>query len=350
MARRVAIFLDHENLYISWQRKTGKRKITPAVIDAVAAQYGPAVVRRAYDNWGVDRVNARNQFNASGYECVDVGSHRVEDGGARSSGWRRKNMADVALVSDLLLAASRDYADVFVIGSGDGTFTYPAAKLDNPLGKRAVFLGIAGNISRLIYDGGYDVHHYDDWLDHAEMPPAPPPPDPEDSYARDRDALLGLLAELRAAGVPSLRRLVDLFASELPCESLAALIERARIRGELVVEEGDGQQVLLLRDEVINDQRPAAPTTGVLHALLVVGVMHGQPDRPVKQWLTTLRERREGWPAAPSNRELQQILDELKNRGMLVEARHGRKPAQLHLSRKPLLRWLAERQAGRHAD
>lgn len=47
---RVAIFLDHENLYISWPHKTGTRKIMPAVIEAIAVTYGTVTVRRAYDN------------------------------------------------------------------------------------------------------------------------------------------------------------------------------------------------------------------------------------------------------------------------------------------------------------
>lgn len=344
MSARVAIFLDYENLYISWQKRTGSRGIDPAVIDAVAAQYGPIVLRRAYDNWTQDRTNARNRLLAANYHCEDVATHRVDSGPTPArAGWRRKNMADVALTTDLMLAAARDYADVFLIGSGDGGLAYPAHKLIHPLGKTPVILATSDSLSALLREVGCPIHFYEDWLDRPAAPPLPTsaPPDATDHFASDLDTLLHLINDLRQQGLPSPTPLISLLAADLNLHNpLPAVIERARIRADLIVEEEAGWQYIYLPAEALENRRPAT-SPALQTRIVIVSLLHTADPRPLKDWLAYLKQRRAELPGQPPNRDLEALLTELKERNLIIEQRTGRRRAEFHLHNATLIRWLA---------
>lgn len=77
-------------------------------------------------------------------------------------------------------------------------------------------------------------------------------------------------------------------------------------------------------------------------ALLCYTTLTTHTPRTLKNWYALLRQQRDTLPGQPSNRELQDLLDQLKNRGLFIEARTGKRLARLHLTTKPVLRWPAE--------
>ena len=115
--RRIAIFLDFENLVTNTGITTAGFDLQPA-LDRLLEK-GKVIFRRAYCDWS-RFAPAKAHLHQLGVELLDV---------PPSTG-RGKNGADMRLIIDALeLCYARDYIDTFVIGSGDSDFCPLAYKL-----------------------------------------------------------------------------------------------------------------------------------------------------------------------------------------------------------------------------
>ena len=115
--RRIALFIDFENLVTNTGLNASKFDLQPA-LDRLLEK-GKVVFRRAYCDWARFREATRTLHEAV-VELVDV----------PPSTRAGKNSADIRLVIDALeLCYAREHIDTFVIASGDSDFCPLAYKL-----------------------------------------------------------------------------------------------------------------------------------------------------------------------------------------------------------------------------
>ena len=115
--RRIALFIDFENLVTNTGISASKFDLQPA-LDRLLEK-GKVVFRRAYCDWSRFR-EAKAHLHEFGCELIDVPP-------STRSG---KNGADMRLVIDALeLCYAREHIDTYVIASGDSDFCPLAGKL-----------------------------------------------------------------------------------------------------------------------------------------------------------------------------------------------------------------------------
>jgi len=115
--RRIALFIDFENLVTNTGISPGALDLQPAM-DRLLDK-GKVVFRRAYCDWSRFR-EATRRLHDFGVELIDV----------PPSTRAGKNGADMRLVIDALeLCYAREHIDTFVIASGDSDFCPLAYKL-----------------------------------------------------------------------------------------------------------------------------------------------------------------------------------------------------------------------------
>ena len=115
--RRIALFIDFENLVTNTGMTAGTFDLQPA-IDRLLEK-GKVVFRRAYCDWSRFR-EAPRRLHDFGVELIDV----------PPSTRAGKNGADMRLVIDALeLCYAREHIDTFAIASGDSDFCPLAYKL-----------------------------------------------------------------------------------------------------------------------------------------------------------------------------------------------------------------------------
>jgi uncharacterized LabA/DUF88 family protein len=115
--RRIALFIDFENLVTNTGISPGKLDLQPAMDRLL--EKGKVVFRRAYCDWSRFR-EATHRLHDFGVELIDV----------PPSTRAGKNGADMRLVIDALeLCYAREHIDTFVIASGDSDFCPLAYKL-----------------------------------------------------------------------------------------------------------------------------------------------------------------------------------------------------------------------------
>jgi uncharacterized LabA/DUF88 family protein len=115
--RRIALFIDFENLVTNTGISVGSFNIQPA-LDRLL-EMGKVIFRRAYCDWSRFR-EAKAHLHEFGVELVDV----------PPSTRAGKNSADMRLVIDALeLCYAREHINTFVIASGDSDFCPLAYKL-----------------------------------------------------------------------------------------------------------------------------------------------------------------------------------------------------------------------------
>ena len=115
--RRIALFLDFENLVTNTGVTAASFDLTPALDQLL--ERGKVVFRRAYCDWSRFR-EAKSTLHQAGVELIDV----------PPSTRAGKNAADMRLVIDALeLCYAREHIDTFAIGSGDSDFCPLAYKL-----------------------------------------------------------------------------------------------------------------------------------------------------------------------------------------------------------------------------
>ncbi len=115
--RRIALFIDFENLVTNTGISPGALDLQPAMDRLL--EKGKVVFRRAYCDWSRFR-EATRRLHDFGVELIDV----------PPSTRAGKNGADMRLVIDALeLCYAREHIDTFVIASGDSDFCPLAYKL-----------------------------------------------------------------------------------------------------------------------------------------------------------------------------------------------------------------------------
>ncbi len=134
--RRIAIFLDFENLVTNTGITAASFDLKPAVDRLL--EKGKVIFRRAYADWTRFR-DAKSHLHEMGVELIDV----------PPSTRTGKNGADMRLVIDALeLCYARDFIDTFVIASGDSDFCPLAYKLrEND--RHVIGIGVRESTSRL---------------------------------------------------------------------------------------------------------------------------------------------------------------------------------------------------------
>ena len=116
-ARRIALFIDFENLVTNTGITTSSFDLQPS-LDRLLEK-GKVIFRRAYCDWSRFK-EAKTHLHEFGVELVEV----------PPSTRAGKNSADMRLVIDALeLCYAREHIDTFVIASGDSDFVPLASKL-----------------------------------------------------------------------------------------------------------------------------------------------------------------------------------------------------------------------------
>ncbi len=134
MAEKVAVFLDVENLS-SWLKSDGGEKLLER-----ASELGRVVVRRAYGNFSIGSVSARQtELNLLGFEFVHV-FHPAKG----------KNSADIQIVVDVMEYITRiPDLEWVVLATGDSDFS-PLFRRLRELGKSVVGVGPRSTLSEAV--------------------------------------------------------------------------------------------------------------------------------------------------------------------------------------------------------
>ncbi len=149
--RRLAVFLDFENLAIGARDQLHRPFDYRPVVDALAAR-GRTVLRRAYADWSYF-ADERRQLARHHVELIEI---------PQKMGHSRKNAADIKMALDALeLAYTRDFVDTFVVGTGDSDLSPLVHKL-RELDKQVIGVGIRQSTSKLLPPACDEFLFYDD--------------------------------------------------------------------------------------------------------------------------------------------------------------------------------------------
>ncbi len=149
--RRLAVFLDFENLAIGARDQLHRPFDYRPVVDALAAR-GRTVLRRAYADWSYFS-DERRQLARHHVELIEI---------PQKMGHSRKNAADIKMALDALeLAYTRDFVDTFVVGTGDSDLSPLVHKL-RELDKQVIGVGIRQSTSKLLPPACDEFIFYDD--------------------------------------------------------------------------------------------------------------------------------------------------------------------------------------------
>lgn len=353
-SNRVALFLDFENLYTALKKRASGRQHPyglPPSLDFeqlaayIEAHYG--VLRKA-DFIAVANFSHYNR-QAGGLNRVATTIHvssflpRQERKRQQSSPGKRyvyKNYADMRLALEVGRHLASRPADVYLLGSGDGSFAAVGHALQQA-GKRVVFL--------IPYAEAADsalLYHFE-WLAYEEIAatfapepepepePAlenatdiPSPPDPVDRFC---DTLATLRRELTTA-IPE-----DLMIAIYGPQQARTLIHKAQGSGRIDCwENPEGIRCLSLQSERLHglvqrmSTRPEVAEAARLLADIARLAATDTPPRDLPAWRRALRQR--GMSTHQAKRLCRQLLD----LGILV---HGRMH-QPHLTVDTVLRFL----------
>ncbi len=131
---QVAVFIDFENIELSYRDKTNNEdEIDWSRILDAAVDFGRVVVRRAYGDWSKFGRNQRELLGL-GIDLIHVSSKRG------------KNAADISIVIDALEIVNNENSNIshVILISGDGDFTELAHRL-RARGKTVVGFGVSGS-------------------------------------------------------------------------------------------------------------------------------------------------------------------------------------------------------------
>jgi uncharacterized protein (TIGR00288 family) len=147
--RRLAVFIDFENLALGFKQGGGRFDITRVLVRLV--EKGKIIVKRAYADW-VRYSEYKQKLHEAAIELIEVPKRDITG----------KNSADIRLVVDAIdLAYAKAHIDTFVIVSGDSDFSPLVSKLKEN-GKYVIGLGMRGSTSELLRDNCDEFIYYED--------------------------------------------------------------------------------------------------------------------------------------------------------------------------------------------
>jgi len=148
--RRLAVFIDFENLALGFKKGSGDRFDITRVL-ARLVEKGKIIVKRSYADW-----TRYSDYKRALHECA---IELIEIPRRDMTG---KNSADIRLVVDAIdLAYAKSHIDTFVIVSGDSDFSPLVSKLKEN-GKYVIGLGMRGSTSDLLSDNCDEFIFYED--------------------------------------------------------------------------------------------------------------------------------------------------------------------------------------------
>lgn len=158
--RRLALFLDLENLALGFEKgQTRSRFRIDKVLERLVEK-GKILVKEAYADWA-RFAEYKHELHESAFELIDI-PKRSKTG---------KNSADIRLCVDAMdLCFSKDHIDTFVILSGDSDFSPLASKLKEN-GKYVIGLGTQGSTSQMLVDNCDEFIFYEELDEVATRPP-----------------------------------------------------------------------------------------------------------------------------------------------------------------------------------
>ncbi len=180
MNNQVAVFIDYENIEISYRSKSGDDfEVDWQSVFRAAVDFGRVVVRRAYADWGIFGSSQR-ELLAMGVDLVHVPSKRG------------KNAADIKIVIDALemvLGESKNISHVVLV-SGDGDFTELVHRL-RAYGKVVIGLGVSGASAE------YLIHACDQFIFYDMLTGRPAGKDSGENRSTDAPGIAFEMSEAR---------------------------------------------------------------------------------------------------------------------------------------------------------
>jgi uncharacterized protein (TIGR00288 family) len=157
--RRIALFIDFENIAIGVQSANYKRFDVGLLLERLLEK-GKVVVKRAYCDW--DKFpEYKRELHESAIELIEIPA-RAYSG---------KNSADIRMAVDAMdMSWSKEHIDVFVIGSGDSDFSPLVSKLKEN-DKFVIGVGVKNSSSDLLIDNCDEFIFYEDLVRGVQKAP-----------------------------------------------------------------------------------------------------------------------------------------------------------------------------------
>ncbi|NPA06054.1 MAG: NYN domain-containing protein [Chloroflexi bacterium] len=353
MARRVALFLDFENLYTTLKNRTAGHRnpygFSPRMnfehlVDYIESRYGTlaredfiAVANFSHYNpqlGGLNRV--ATVIDAQSFMAPKVRSRRQRSPGKR---WVIRDFADMRLAFEIGQHVATRPADIYILGSGDEAFTAIGRTL-REMGFEVLFL-VADTESSATDANILSEFSVIDFLvtqrpEEEDEPTDETEPETEPETTNPHAAVVDLLTHLRRelrTGIP-----VDLLYALLPPGQGETLVRRAHGAGAIDLwESPEGIRCASLRSERLYDQvQPLSVREDVAEAARVfravadlAPTLPTHPDRAT--WRRALKAR-----LGLSNRQVKRLLQRLLDAGVLLDA----DLAHPRLTRHTLYHWL----------
>ncbi|MFC1577627.1 NYN domain-containing protein [Thermodesulfobacteriota bacterium] len=148
---QVAVFIDYENIEVSYRQIIGKEaEVDWSTVLGSAVELGRVVIRRAYADWSTNSSSQRELLGL-GIELINVSSKK-----------RGKNVADIKIVIDaleMLTGPHFNFSHVLLV-SGDGDFTDLVHYL-RARGKIVVGMGVSGTSAEYLINACDKFIFYD---------------------------------------------------------------------------------------------------------------------------------------------------------------------------------------------
>jgi uncharacterized protein (TIGR00288 family) len=154
--RRLAVFIDFENLALGFERGEESSFDIERVFDRLVEK-GKILVKRAYCDWHRYRSSTK-ELHEAGVELIEIPKRSITG----------KNSADIRMVVDAMdLCASKEHIDTFAIVSGDSDFSPLVAKLKEN-GRSVIGVGMRKSTSKLLADHCDEFLYYEDLVPEEE--------------------------------------------------------------------------------------------------------------------------------------------------------------------------------------
>jgi len=158
--RRLAVFLDFENLALGFDKPRGGGKFEVDKILERLVEKGKILVKKAYADW-TRFSDDKKKLHEAAFELIDI-PKRARTG---------KNSADIRLCVDAMdLCYGKEHIDTFVVVSGDSDFSPLVSKLKEN-GKHVIGLATEGAASAMLVENCDEFIFYEELEQVASRPP-----------------------------------------------------------------------------------------------------------------------------------------------------------------------------------
>ena len=158
--RRLAVFLDFENLALGFDRPRGGTKFEIDKVLKRLVEKGKILVKKAYADW-TRFSDDKKKLHEAAFELIDI-PKRARTG---------KNSADIRLCVDAMdLCYGKEHIDTFVVVSGDSDFSPLVSKLKEN-GKSVIGLATEGAASAMLVENCDEFIFYEELEQVASRPP-----------------------------------------------------------------------------------------------------------------------------------------------------------------------------------